>query len=73
MLFAVIFAVFFRTLWLVSSIATGTLLPFYTLQMDRVSACAHGEVNVILFASSVQLDIDFDRNRPLCSNFIYNV
>ena len=48
-----LFFMFFRALWLVPSIATGAPLPFYTLLMGRVGACAHEEVNVTSFVINI--------------------
>ena len=44
------FLCIFRALWLVSSTATGAPQPFYNTCKGKVGACAHGEINAILFA-----------------------
>ena len=47
----VIFIVFFRALWPVTSEATVAPLPLYSSNMGLRSACAHEEVYTLLNAS----------------------
>ena len=51
-----LFSCIFRALWPTTSLVTGAPMPIYPVHWAQQGACAHGEVTVALFHTSVTLN-----------------